>query len=45
MGSSSLARVHVGVTHKRQEYYGIGTNTDTIVAAAEAYIDAINKFL
>ncbi|MBI2612000.1 2-isopropylmalate synthase [Candidatus Gottesmanbacteria bacterium] len=45
MGSSALARVHVGVTHKNKEYYGIGTNTDTIVAAAEAYIDAINKFL
>ncbi|MBI4130316.1 2-isopropylmalate synthase, partial [Candidatus Roizmanbacteria bacterium] len=45
MGSSALARVHVGVTHDKKEYYGIGTHTDTIVAAAEAYIDAINKFL
>lgn len=45
IGSSALARVHVGVTHEKKEYYGVGTHTDTIVSAAEAYIDAINKFV
>lgn len=44
-GSSAIARVHVAVKFNGKEYYGTGTDTDTIVSASEAYIDAINKFL
>jgi 2-isopropylmalate synthase len=44
VGSSAQARVHVAVTKGNKEYYGTGINTDTIVAATLAYIDAINKF-
>lgn len=45
MGSNAMASVHVGVTNHDKEYYGTGVNTDTIVAAVMAYIDAINKFI
>lgn len=44
IGSNAMAKVYVGVTKNNQEYFGTGINTDTIVAATLAYIDAINKF-
>lgn len=44
VGSGAMAKVHVAVKNKDKEYYGTGINTDTIVAATLAYIDAINKF-
>lgn len=44
VGSNAMAKVHVSVENNKKEYYGTGVNTDTIVAAAIAYIDAINKF-
>lgn len=45
IGSNAMARVHVGLSRNNKEYFGIGIHTDTIVAAAIAYIDAINKFM
>ncbi|HKZ37265.1 MAG TPA: 2-isopropylmalate synthase, partial [Chryseolinea sp.] len=45
VGSSAMAKVHVGVKYKGNEFYGTGIHTDTIIAAAHAYIEAINKFL
>jgi len=45
VGSSAQARVHVAVQKGQKEYYGTGINTDTIVAATLAYIDALNKFI
>ena len=44
-GSSAIARVHVAIKNNGNEFYGTGTDTDTIVSASEAYIDALNKFL
>jgi 2-isopropylmalate synthase len=44
IGSNAMAKVYVGVTKNKKEYFGTGINTDTIVAATLAYIDAINKF-
>lgn len=45
VGSSAMAKVHVAVKNKNKEYYGTGVDTDTIVAATLAYLDAINKFV
>ena len=43
--SSALARVHVAIEYKKKTYWGTAGDTDTIVAAAKAYIEAINKFI
>lgn len=45
VGSNAMAKVHVAVQHNGKEFYGTGINTDTIVAATLAYIDALNKFI
>lgn len=45
VGSSAMAKVHVAVKNGQKEFYGTGVNTDTIVAATLAYIDALNKFI
>lgn len=44
-GSSALARVHIALEHKKKTYWGTASDTDTIIAASKAYIDAINKFV
>ena len=44
-GSSALARVHIALEYKKKTYWGTASDTDTIIAAAKAYIDAINKFI
>ncbi|MDE5744747.1 MAG: hypothetical protein K2H84_03685, partial [Paramuribaculum sp.] len=31
--------------HDGQHYYGFSANTDIVAASAEAFIDAINKFV
>ena len=33
------------VEYEGAQYYGFSANTDIIAASAEAYIDAINKFV
>lgn len=43
-GSDDIGKVHMQVEHEGQVYYGFGANTNTVAAAVEAYIDAINKF-
>ena len=42
-GSNDLAQVHIQVDKDEIYYYGFGTNSDTVVATAEAYIDALSK--
>ncbi len=43
IGSNAMAKVYVGVQDGKRGSFGSGTHTDTIVAAAMAYIDAVNK--
>lgn len=45
IGSDAVAKVNISIEHNRKTFIGVGTNTDTIVAAALSYIDAINKFV
>ena len=33
------------VTYNGNSYYGFSANTDIVAASAEAFIDAINKFI
>jgi 2-isopropylmalate synthase len=44
-GSDDVGKVHMQVEHEGAVYYGFSANTDIIAASAEAYIDAINKFV
>ncbi|MGL4227023.1 MAG: 2-isopropylmalate synthase [Tannerellaceae bacterium] len=44
-GSDDVGKVHMQVEHGGQTYYGFSANTDIIAASAEAFIDAINKFV
>lgn len=44
-GSDDVGKVHMQVSYKDQNYYGFGANTDIIAASAEAFIDAVNKFV
>ncbi|MDE6344650.1 MAG: 2-isopropylmalate synthase, partial [Muribaculaceae bacterium] len=44
-GSNDIGKVHMTVEHDGNHYYGFSANTDIIAASAEAYIDAINKFV
>lgn len=44
-GSNDLGRVHVQVSYKKKLFYGIGIDTDIVVASVKAYLEAINKIL
>lgn len=44
-GSDDTGKVHMQVEYEGQIYYGFSANTDIIAASAEAYINAINKFV
>ena len=44
-GSNDVGKVHITVEHDGANYYGFSANTDIIAASAEAFIDAINKFI
>lgn len=44
-GSNDVGKVHMTVEHDNRQYYGFSANTDIIAASAEAFIDAINKFV
>jgi len=44
-GSDDIGKVHMQVEYKGANYYGFSANTDIIAASAEAYINAINKFV
>ena len=44
-GSDDMGKVHMQVEHNGATYYGFSANTDIIAASAEAYINAINKFV
>ena len=44
-GSDDTGKVHMQVEYDNNLYYGFAANTDIIAASAEAFIDAINKFV
>ncbi len=44
-GSDDMGKVHMQVEYDGNVYYGFAANTDIIAASAEAFIDAINKFV
>lgn len=44
-GSNDVGKVHMTVEHEGNQYYGFSANTDIVSASAEAFIDAINKFV
>ncbi|MDD2961765.1 MAG: 2-isopropylmalate synthase [Muribaculaceae bacterium] len=44
-GSNDVGKVHMTVDHDNNSYYGFSANTDIVAASAEAFIDAINKFV
>ncbi len=44
-GSNDVGKVHMTVEHDGQQFYGFSANTDIVAASAEAFIDAINKFV
>lgn len=44
-GSNDVGKVHMTVEYEGNHYYGFSANTDIVAASAEAFIDAINKFV
>ncbi|NDW19703.1 2-isopropylmalate synthase [Dysgonomonas sp. 216] len=44
-GSNDVGKVHMQVEHRGQIYYGFAAHTDIVVASAEAFINAVNKFV
>lgn len=44
-GSNDIGKVHMTVEYDGNSYYGFSANTDIVAASAEAFIDAINKFV
>jgi 2-isopropylmalate synthase len=43
-GSDDTCKVHVQVEVNGMPCYGLGSNTDIVLATVEAYIDAVNKY-
>ena len=44
-GTDALGKVSVRIKKNQKTYTGIGANTDVLVASAEAYLNAVNKYL
>jgi 2-isopropylmalate synthase len=44
-GTDDVGKVHIQIEHDGNIYYGFSANTDIVAASAEAFIDAINKFV
>lgn len=44
-GSDDTGKVHMQVEYNGANYYGFSANTDIVAASAEAFINAINKFV
>ncbi len=42
-GIDDFAKVHVQIDYKGVVYYGLGVDTDVIVASVKAYLDVLNK--
>jgi len=44
-GSDDVSKVHMRVSYEEKSYLGYGFSTDIVKASADAYLDALNKFL
>ncbi len=44
-GSDDIGKVHMQVEHEGVNYYGFSANTDIVTASAEAFRNAVNKFV
>ena len=44
-GRNDVGKVHMTVEYDGNSYYGFSANTDIVAASAEAFINAINKFV
>ncbi len=44
-GSNDVGKVHMTVEYEGAHYNGFSANTDIVAASAEAFLDAINKFV
>lgn len=44
-GSDDVSKVNMRVSYEDKNYVGFGFNTDIVKASADAYLDALNKFL
>ncbi len=44
-GSDDLGKVHIQLSHKGNQYYGFGADTDIILASVKAYLDCLNKIV
>ena len=44
-GSDDVGKVHMTVEYDGNYYYGFSANTDIVTASAEAFLNAINKFV
>jgi 2-isopropylmalate synthase len=44
-GSDDIGKVHIQISYKGSLFYGIGVDTDIVLATVRAYINAINKIL
>ena len=44
-GSDDVSKVHMRVSYDEKSYLGYGFSTDIVKASADAYLDALNKFL
>ncbi len=43
-GSDDVGKVNIKISYQEKIYYGLGIETDIVLAAAKAYLDAVNKF-
>lgn len=44
-GSDDMGKVHMQLEYEGVNYYGFSANTDIVTASAEAFINAVNKFV
>lgn len=44
-GSDDVSKVDMRVIHEDKSYMGYGFSTDIVRASANAYLDALNKFV
>lgn len=44
-GSDDVSKVNMRVSYEEKSYLGYGFSTDIVKASADAYLDALNKFL
>lgn len=42
-GTDDIGRVNITLSYKNQWYFGVGFDTDIVVASIKAYLEAINK--